>query len=756
MMIRAASPPGYGARLRALALLFAWSALLTAGPPAPLHAQPSGPGFDLRTLIHLDNEASVQARGDFNGDGVPDIAVAGPGHLTMLVQKANSLDWKIVHGAATKRTPLMAASGRLDGDSRDDLVLLCGPRPVTLEIHITGASLLPVPTSSIELAEDVQQVSVADVNGDHNADLLLYGKKTTGILVYTGNGKGRFTREAVLFPDISVSRAVVAHVDDNDQIDIAVVDWIGNTVRIFPGFGKLYFGDPHVLAFDQEPTALAVGDMNGDKLRDLVVGFGDEPGFAVYAGDGSGYFSEFDRGALAGRPERIRIGDLDGDTRNDILMFLPGPGSIVVRYQDESGRFGREQAYATGPGASDAMFFQDARRKYLNAAILSPAEGVLRLLHNRTQNASALEGLTYAAGNDPSDVEVVDLNADGWDDVIVTHESESVLSVFFNDGAGVLKGQRSYPLSVPASALVALSGRGDAADFLAPGADGRSISYLTIDGPDRPVSAMTVHTDGVMEPIDGRRRADESVRRIYALRASGRTGGAALLAFDLVDRIRHEEIDLRLDLPARILASSPHDFDGDGLMDLALLALPDTGPGWTLTVYHQNADGFTLLRATTVRINDPLPPAVTMWVADLNGDGADDLILNLRAPDESLIVILAEGDSAFSGASTIQKDVRIRTRKGLTVTDFDGDGRPDLVFANERTGTVQFLPGDGAGGFSGLVNLTGARDVGSFAIADLNHDREKELILTNMVEGVLSVNSFHHPMIQPRRTGRRE
>ena len=315
----------------------------------------------------------------------------------------------------------------------------------------------------------------------------------------------------------------------------------------------------------------------------------------------------------------------------------------------------------------------------------SPGDGVLRLLHNRTVDVSALEGLSYATGTDPSDVEIADLNADGWDDVMVTHESEPVLNVFFNNGAGVLQGQTSFQLPVPASGLIALGAGARSRDFLASGSDQRSISYVSLDAPDRPATIITVRTEGPVEPIDGQRRDDEPVRRIYALRASDHLRGPALLAFDLVDRIRYEEIDLRLDLPGRIIASTPHDFDGDGLTDLALLAIPDTGIDWTLTIFRQETDGFRFLRTTPVKVTGHRPSGVTMWVGDLNGDGADDLILNLLRPAELLTVILAQGDSAFGESSTVQRDVRIRTRKALTITDFDSDGRPDLVFANERT-----------------------------------------------------------------------
>ena len=41
-------------------------------------------------------------------------------------------------------------------------------------------------------------------------------------------------------------------------------------------------------------------------------------------------------------------------------MFLPVPGSIAVRYQNDAGRFSEQQTYATGAGTSDVMFSRHA------------------------------------------------------------------------------------------------------------------------------------------------------------------------------------------------------------------------------------------------------------------------------------------------------------------------------------------------------------------------------------------------------------
>jgi len=76
--------------------------------PAP--AQPARVAFDYRSELKAPHEASVLARGDFSGDGLPDLAVAGPGHLTVFEQGANSYEWKIATGPASQRTPVMAAA----------------------------------------------------------------------------------------------------------------------------------------------------------------------------------------------------------------------------------------------------------------------------------------------------------------------------------------------------------------------------------------------------------------------------------------------------------------------------------------------------------------------------------------------------------------------------------------------------------------------------------------------------------------------
>jgi hypothetical protein len=717
-----------------------------------MSAQPSRPAFDYRSELKPGHESTVIARGDFNGDGVPDIVVAGPGHITVFVQGATSFEWKPVRTVSSQAAPLAAVTGRLNGDSRDDLVLLFGPRPSVAEIYITDPRNIPVLASTIELPGDFRQVLVADPDADRDLDLLFYGKKTLGIAVYAGNGKGAFTEGPVLFPDLPVSQAAVAPMDGDNIPDVVAADWLGNSIQVYPGFGEFHYGDPATISLDDEPVSVAVGDMNGDRIRDIVAGFAERPGFMILSGDGLGNYAPSRREGLDSPPEKLRIGDIDGDSRNDLLMFLPATKSLAVRFQDAAGGFTSRQTYSTGGSPSDVVFFQDTRHRMLNASVLSAGDDVVRLLHNRSAEPPETGGWSLATGVEPGELEIADLNDDGWADVVLSQGAEPVLSLFLNNGRGTLNGQMNLSIPVPSTGLTALVSPPGEKDFLSTGPDGGSISYLSIDAAALTVTPMTLRADGGAIVLDGRRLPGLSIRRVYAMRERDGETEATVSSYDLAGDTRYGEAGIPLDVPGRIAAVTGCDVDGDDRRDLAVLSVPDTGTGASVTFFRQTDDGFTRARVVPLRLSDATATSgVVFWATDVDADGAADLILNFRKPSYTLALSIASGDSAFGAPSIIQTDVSIPGRKSLIVTDFDADGKPDLVFVNERTRTVQFLPGNGNGRYEGPVNLTSTRGVRGFGVGDLNRDDEKELILSNSDQGALTITSFHHPLFVRKR-----
>ena len=116
---------------------------------------------------------------------------------------------------------------------------------------------------------------------------------------------------------------------------------------------------------------------------------------------------------------------------------------------------------------------------------------------------------------------------------------------------------------------------------------------------------------------------------------------------------------------------------------------------------------------------------LSMAVADLNGDGALDVVTG-NASSNDVSVLLGKGDGTlhaprrFGGFSA--------RPRGLTVGDFDEDGSPDVATANENSLNVSILLGDGQGNLAFLENhpIVVSRP---FAVAsgDLNRDGHLDL-----------------------------
>jgi cysteine-rich repeat protein len=111
--------------------------------------------------------------------------------------------------------------------------------------------------------------------------------------------------------------------------------------------------------------------------------------------------------------------------------------------------------------------------------------------------------------------------------------------------------------------------------------------------------------------------------------------------------------------------------------------------------------------------------------ADLNGDGALDLVTTNTA--ESLSVLLGDGAGDFSRLSDV--DVT-EGGDGLVVADLDGDNILDLVSSSSIFNKIEVFRGLGDGSFSLLVALS-VFDPDSLVVADFNGDQLPDLASTS-------------------------
>ncbi len=139
------------------------------------------------------------------------------------------------------------------------------------------------------------------------------------------------------------------------------------------------------------------------------------------------------------------------------------------------------------------------------------------------------------------------------------------------------------------------------------------------------------------------------------------------------------------------------DFNGDGNPDTAVLE----ANGITVNLYDSKSNLISSSHITIPNAN------ASLVAADLNGDGKFDLAVMVLPPNGpgNVTVLLGKGDGTFGPPSTFPAGP---SPLYLALSDFNGDGKPDLAVSNYPTtagavGNVAVLLGDGRGGFAAPV-----------------------------------------------------
>lgn len=710
----------------------------------------NGARFGAARNFSLGRDPQDILTGDFNGDGVLDLAISNLGSgvfgsLISIFAGNGRGEFANVYNIQLGNWATRLASGDFNNDGKLDLATtLTGESSGVVVSLGRGDWTFSTTIIPINFIRYKAGIAIADFNADGKADIAFSGEGK--LIVLNGDGAGGFARSDSYTAGTMPGGIVAADFSGDGKPDLTVFGEEFDqkpTLFINDGTGRFQAGVTLNITGGGGDATNGVGDLNGDGRADLAFVRGTDEqqrGISVVFSTGNGFGDpvQIPLGAY-GYPSTLRATDLNGDGKLDLLATEDFGNRVTIVLNNGSGMFSVQASYSAGysPTASAAGDFN--RDGKTDLAVI-----------NYDQTLSIITGVGEGKFLAPLAFDqadkllratvLADLNGDGRQDAVSALGHQGGVLIAYGDGAGGFASPKTYQANRDGSDVAV-------ADF---NKDGKP-DIVVVSGNQQSAGNVnlllaTATGDFTLSPRN--LNAGQTPSTVIAADLNADTNPDLV-----VGNFNSNNVSISLgdgqgnfatavNIPVGMSPSSivSGDFNKDGKLDLAVTNYG----GMTLSVLNGNGMGSFNVSSVNVA-----KAPISMTVTDFNRDNNPDLAVICRdeSTNRNLYILLGNGDGSF------RVPLRLTTENyplSVATGDFTGDGKLDLALTEvlflTNTGSTDYVSvysGDGTGNFvrAGAVPVP----VAAYLTAgDLNNDGMADLAVTTRT-GISSALTVCNP-----------
>ncbi|MEG4229355.1 FG-GAP-like repeat-containing protein, partial [Microcoleus sp. N9_B2] len=314
-------------------------------------------GFATQVEFPTGNRPYSVSIGDFNGDGLPDLAVANYGSSTASILLNTTPTGATTPTFATNVdfptgiNPRFVSIGDFNRDNLPDIAVAnSGGNTASILLNTTATNATTpsfAPQVLFPTGNRPFSVSIGDFNGDNLPDLAVanFNDNSASILLNTtptGAATPTFAPQ-VPFPTGTRPRSVSIGDFNGDNLpDLAVANSGSNTASILlnttpTGAATPTFAPQFTFPTGSDPFSVSIGDINGDNLPDLAVANFNSNTASILlnttaTGAATPTFAPQVPFPTGNQPVSVSIGDFNGDGKPDLALgnFISNNASILL------------------------------------------------------------------------------------------------------------------------------------------------------------------------------------------------------------------------------------------------------------------------------------------------------------------------------------------------------------------------------------------------------------------------------------------